>query len=222
MDCQMPVLDGFEATSAIRLGELPEQSRLPVIAMTANAMQGDRDRCLAVGMDDYLSKPIKPDELRAALEKWVGSPLLGETVNQDLSPTVEKPLVADVAHGSAMPAVACHENSAVIDFELLDDYFGEDPQVVSKLLSLFQSSTLTLLDKLDASVAQREMQVVYALAHELKGSCGNIGIERMAGISTDLETAASEHDWPLVQQILQVLHTAFADVLTAIAAHQPH
>jgi CheY-like chemotaxis protein len=72
MDCQMPVMDGFEATLAIRKTQADGPNRLPIIAMTANAIQGDRERCLAAGMDDYLSKPIQPEQLRRVLEQWVG------------------------------------------------------------------------------------------------------------------------------------------------------
>ncbi len=71
MDCQMPVRDGFEATRSIREAERNTNRRVPIIAMTANAMVGDRERCLAAGMDDYVSKPINPPALAAALEKWI-------------------------------------------------------------------------------------------------------------------------------------------------------
>lgn len=78
MDCLMPEMDGFEATAAIRLREQAINVHIPIIAMTANAMQEDKERCLAVGMDDYLSKPIKPDVLRTTLERWA-------TVSQEYS-----------------------------------------------------------------------------------------------------------------------------------------
>jgi len=211
MDCQMPVLDGFEATVAIRVAQATADWRIPIIAMTANAMQGDRDRCLAVGMDDYLSKPIKPDELRAALTKWVGSPLIKVQASAD---PVKTPALAATLHATVP------DDSPVIDFALLDDYFGDDPQVVVKLLALFQSTTTTLLAKLETSIAQHDSDTVYALTHELRGSCGNIGIERMSNITARLENAAAEFDWQRVTNTFEDLRGGFVEVNAAIAAHQ--
>ncbi|MBP9149586.1 MAG: PAS domain S-box protein [Rhodoferax sp.] len=210
MDCQMPVLDGLEATSMIRLSESPGQGRIPIIAMTANAMQGDRDRCMAVGMDDYLSKPVKPDELRTVLLKWAGSPLLDSAaVEIDTTSVATQP--TDQANVSS---------GAVIDFALLDDYFGDDPQVLNKLLALFKSSANTLLDKLETSTRQCDPHAVHALAHELRGSCSNIGIERMSEITANLETAAAEQDWQSAQSALTALQLAYLDVLKAIESHE--
>ena len=73
MDCQMPEMDGYESTAVIRQRELQTDGHIPIIAMTVNAMQSDRDQCLAAGMDDYVSKPVEPKELRTVLRKWVPS-----------------------------------------------------------------------------------------------------------------------------------------------------
>jgi CheY-like chemotaxis protein len=72
MDCQMPVMDGYEATQKIRLPESKVLNRnIPIVAMTANSMQGDRDKCLSVGMDDFISKPVNPSKLQEALKRWL-------------------------------------------------------------------------------------------------------------------------------------------------------
>ena len=72
MDCQMPVMDGYEATKKIRLPQSKVlNSNIPIIAMTANSMQGDREKCLAVGMDDFIAKPVNPNKLQEALKRWL-------------------------------------------------------------------------------------------------------------------------------------------------------
>jgi CheY-like chemotaxis protein len=205
MDCQMPILDGFEATALIRKGEQLSGQHIPIIAMTANAMQGDRERCMAAGMDDYLSKPIHPEQLQNLLSRWVGTPF------------AEPPVISNDAPAKITAAPVSAYTGVDIDFELLNDYFGEDPNDITKLLVLFESTTTTLMNKLQAAIAQNDAPAVYALAHELKGSCGNIGIERMAQIAAGLETVAQAQDWPQTEQLGNELKLAFGAVNQAIA-----
>lgn len=212
MDCQMPVLDGFEASNLIRSNEHETGQHIPIIAMTANAMQGDRERCLAVGMDDYLSKPIQPEHLSRLLAQWAGSPLLVNTSNLSVSPdtlNVEKQVES--------AAVSEHTQTGVdIDFPLLDDYFDADQEAITHLLKLFVNTTNTIMEKLHSAVTQQASGAVYALAHELKGSCGNIGIERMSHIAGALESASMANDWPLSESLNSDLKQAFSIVVALI------
>ncbi|MEA3152099.1 MAG: hypothetical protein QOD56_3038, partial [Gammaproteobacteria bacterium] len=93
MDCSMPELDGYEATVLLRQAETPSQRRTPIIALTANAMAEDRERCLACGMDDHLSKPVRMDDIRHALERWAG-------VRADAGPEASARLNALAPHHS--------------------------------------------------------------------------------------------------------------------------
>jgi two-component system sensor histidine kinase/response regulator len=78
MDCQMPEMDGFEATAAVRSAPPAELNpQVPIVALTAHAMKGDRERCLAAGMDDYLAKPLQIDEVKSVLRRWLGEPVVG-------------------------------------------------------------------------------------------------------------------------------------------------
>ncbi len=215
MDCQMPVLDGFEATALIRKAELAGARHIPIIAMTANAMQGDRERCLAAGMDDYLSKPIKPEILQNLLTQWAGSPLMEKQVPaapQELLPVAP----AFPVQLSSSPEVT----GLTINFEMLNDYFGEDASTINKLLTLFEKSSTALLEKLEAAIAQRDAVNIRGLAHELKGSSGNIGIERMAHLAANLENAAGIPDWSSVGQLVAALQSEFKQVSLASASQQ--
>jgi PAS domain S-box-containing protein len=212
MDCQMPVMDGFRATLAIRLAEQQAGDvRIPIIAMTANAMQGDRERCIDVGMDDYISKPISPAELSRALAQWAGSPLLQEP---DLSMgAAQENLKAAVVHKPEVAAVA-------IDFERLQDFFGDDPDLIQSLFDLYVSTTVTLLEKLRAAIASRDPEAVTALSHEAKGSGVNLGIERMAQIAAQMEECCAVADWAHIERLLTDMDAAFVQLQAALAEHK--
>jgi len=212
MDCQMPVMDGFEATASIRRAERPGDRRLPIIAMTANAMQGDRERCLSAGMDDYVSKPIQINTLRDVLNHWAGTP--AAPAGEAVAPVSASVLPDD---GPRPPADA---NAELINLSLLESYFGDDPQTVNKLLNLFHHTTQTLMAKMADAVSQRNAPVVDALAHELRGSCGNMGMDRMTRLAGHLEAQADALDWPGIDSSHQQLTQAFDDVVAMINQRQ--
>jgi CheY-like chemotaxis protein len=168
MDCQMPELDGYETTAAIR-GKEAEGEHLPVIAMTAHAMAGDRERCLAAGMDDYLSKPLRPDELDVVLERWL-----------DL-PAGESAAAADV------PAV-----DQLIDAARMRTFRRDYADIAGQLVDLFADGTPTLLDELRTAIEHDDSELLKRSAHKLKGSCQNIGATFMATLCRTLEEGASD------------------------------
>lgn len=178
MDCQMPLMDGFEATHAIRRAESSGKTRLPIIAMTANAMQGDRERCIAAGMDDYISKPIDTDRLQAMLEHWLP---LGTHSASAIRAVSEKP----GSHEVSEPA---------IDMRRLREFFGDDDEAIDELLQVFSNSLHQLHERFRLAVAERSSNTK-ALAHELKGSASNMGALRLAESAQRLETAAHEGNW---------------------------
>ena len=183
--------------------------------MTANAMQGDRERCITAGMDDYVSKPIAPDQLNKVLAQWAGAPVHTGAAKRE---PVYVPAVTSAMETAATPATAAPLQ--VIDFARLEDYFGDDPELIASLLELFQSTTVGLLEKLQLAIEQQDQNAVMALSHEAKGSSGNLGIERMAHIAAQLEDASSNADWPLAKDLCAELHAAFELLLGVLAESQ--
>jgi len=171
MDVQMPELDGLEATRRIRAQPRGGQPR--IIAMTANAMQGDREACLDAGMDDYVTKPIQITELQAALERW----------GQQLRPI-----------GSAAPAAP----TASIDWSKLNELRAlqgdDEADFAQAMVDLYLDSVPPLIDSIRQSLADNDAPTLQHSAHTLKGSSASLGAQRMATISADLEKLGREHN----------------------------
>ncbi|MGB4069362.1 MAG: response regulator [Nitrospira sp.] len=189
MDCQMPIMDGFETTRRIRQGEAavashdspdgsPNRSdtspqstpHIPIIAVTANAMQGDRERCLATGMDDYLAKPIKLDELRNALARWISTPPNAVvTGKHKLIPTT-----ADPTRGIFDPA-KMYQN------------IGGDSELFAQLVCLFLDRYQTMLADIRTALADADSVTVERMAHTFKGTAGNLCASEVALTAGRLE-----------------------------------
>ena len=144
MDCQMPEMDGFEATAEIRRGEADGRHQI-IIAITANALNGDRQKCLDAGMDDYLSKPAKTESLRQKLEQWI-------------SPQTRKRTLRRKWRG----IVSENELQEIIDLSVLESYKDYqqpgEPDLVSKLINLFTQDTKIRLSTLKQAVADAEIR----------------------------------------------------------------
>jgi two-component system sensor histidine kinase/response regulator len=169
MDCQMPEMDGYAATAAIR-GRESSGTRLPIVAMTAHAMKGDRERCLAAGMDDYLAKPLRPAQLDDVLQRWLGTPpaATAQTVEAEQNPF-----------------------DALVDEARMRIFRVDYPEIVGQLIELFVESTPPLLEELRAGAEIGDAEAVRRAAHKLKGSCQNIGAGFMAKLADGLEHSAA-------------------------------
>ncbi|WDK60031.1 response regulator [Xanthomonas campestris pv. campestris] len=181
MDCQMPVLDGYAATRRWRAMETESGGRpIPIVAMTANAMAGDRERCLAAGMDDYLSKPVAREQLDACLQRWLPRQALlpGPSTG---APSADAESAASAAQARALPIL----ESGVIDE--LYEVAGAD---TIRILQLFLEDAPGIIEGLEAAASNRDSMQLRDLAHTLKSSSANVGAQALANAARRIELAA--------------------------------
>ena len=186
MDCQMPEMDGFEATAAIRRAEAGGSRRVPIIALTANAVAGDRDRCLAAGMDDYLSKPFNGADLYAKIAAWLRRAPAGAPTSAAVPATVSA--VAAPATVATVPAVP-----AVIEDRTLDvirSIGGAD--LLARMIGLFRDDSPALLRSLQEALAAGDPAAAATAAHSLKSISLNLGAVALGGLCSQIEGQARE------------------------------
>ena len=209
MDCQMPELDGYEATRQLRReeasGGLGDRRPLYIVALTANAMAGDRERCLACGMDDFLTKPLEEAQLRAALQRAIQSREGGA-----LSP-------ASVAPAPVVPEAVTLDPTMLDSFRSLRVPGQPDP--VAELVDLFLADLPNRLAALRSAVSERNLPAVKSASHTLKGSASNVGGRRLAALCADLELLAANGTIDLSQQ-LQTVEAASRELQTALESEK--
>jgi CheY-like chemotaxis protein/HPt (histidine-containing phosphotransfer) domain-containing protein/anti-sigma regulatory factor (Ser/Thr protein kinase) len=200
MDGQMPQTDGFEATRLIRV--LEGSHHTPIIALTASAMQGDRERCLAAGMDDYLSKPYTIDQLAALVARWLPA---------DGSAMPDAPPPA--ADGAAPPA----DPGADMDRSVLESLRAletDAPGLVSDVLGTFLRDTPVKLARLAAALEQQDAATAERSAHGVKGSSGAIGATRMTALSLEIERNCRQGHLEACREPMAALDVEFGRVRT--------
>lgn len=176
MDCQMPVMDGYQATRKLR--QDPRYSNLPVIAMTANAMVGDKEKCLDAGMNDFIAKPIDVAQLFGTLARWIAPATPQEMAAVVAQPEAELPVIAGLKMAEAMRRV------------------GGNATLMRKLLDRFVETQFDAMQRIVAAIENNQLETAIREAHTLKGLAGNIGAGGLADSAARVEHLLSlgSHD----------------------------
>ena len=193
MDCQMPVMDGFEATARIRAIEAEASAaaptRVPIVALTANSLQGDRERCLAAGMDDHLAKPFRRAQLRALLARRVDGPMhAGDTVEGAAAPVdTASAAPADADAGAGAGAGAAIDRTILLAQLRIGGRWR--PELAARVIGLFLVETPARLDVIAAGLAGGDLRDAKRAAHTLKSSAATLGAVALAECAAALEAS---------------------------------
>ncbi len=192
MDCQMPEMDGFRATRLIRSSSGPGR-HLPIIAMTAHALKGDREKCLAAGMDDYLTKPVKLNKLRECLHRWASIQ----------SPVAATPLLPKALEKPSL------DLSMLQSWQALD---SNNDDFLKEVIQLFLDTSPKVVGEMREALKTGNRVAMQRLAHKFKGSGANLGAVRLASFCSDLETAKETVPEEQLEFLVQSIEREFETV----------
>ncbi len=211
MDCQMPEMDGYAATRLLRVKEAGSGRHLPIIAMTANALQGDREACFAAGMDDYISKPVQLEELRAAVERW-------EPTNDDTT------TLAGEAAALAVESLERYTPAAqaTLDVASWKPFLESGGKTLDDLLDTFLATTPAELDAMCAAARTGEMGVLRRGAHKLVSGSFPLGAITFAQLCASLEEAATESNLSRSVELVDQIVAEYAQLEETIGSEREH
>ena len=203
MDCQMPEMDGFEATKNIReIEHEHSMTSTPVVAFTANAMQGDKEKCISAGMDDYISKPINQNELEKTLAKWLPHKLSKSPINKKADDTIS--------------IIENDNNNTILDmiiFNNLKSLFKD------KFIDVVEQHKITLtenIEKADTAFKKSDAETLAAIMHAVKSSSRQFGALQQGDFSEEIEMLARDNKMQEAQEIFSVLLPHHKEVLEFI------
>jgi PAS domain S-box-containing protein len=211
-DCHMPHLDGFGLTATIRQAE-PQGTHLPIIAITANAMQGEAQRCRERGMDDYLSKPLRMQELAGVLDRWLPLPS---------GPAGSAPVAAVAAAATDADAntdTNAETEPSVWNPATLTELVGDNPGLHKRLLEAFLLNAEKQVAAITASAATRDTSTLAGVAHTLKSAARSVGAQALGELCQSLETAGRAGDATTCSELSDGLEAVFTVAAAEINGH---
>jgi CheY-like chemotaxis protein len=225
MDCQTPIMDGYEATQAIRL--LEKQHQIPthvvIIAMTANAMQADRERCLAIGMDDYISKPVHKEVLAAKLTHWTesiygtrGQVIQGDRYIQSNLPESYQLPESKAVHPLKEFASKTASASDLVDWNYLNQVCSDDRELAYQFLEMLVTSLPIHLATLEVAIRDQNYHTVAQEAHYIKGSGASVGVNIIHILAARLEEQAAKQLFHQAESIVAEIKLTLQQIETSI------
>jgi CheY-like chemotaxis protein/HPt (histidine-containing phosphotransfer) domain-containing protein len=216
MDCQMPEMDGFEATAAIRKLEARSGRSVPIIALTASAIEGDRERCLAAGMNDYVPKPFTADQMRSAVATWIGRSARGAGNGKRNHLTLVTPAEAPPPAPSAAQPI---DDRVLTNLARLQR--DGRPDIVSRVIMLFLESAPALVTDLEEGAAKGDMAVLHRASHTLKSASANVGAGLLSAHCKELEALARTGSVPDVASRVATIIEDYQRAHAALTALLP-
>jgi CheY-like chemotaxis protein len=219
MDVMMPEMDGLDAARHIRerqrqRSQYPHfKSPLVIVAMTANAMQGDREKCLDAGMDDYIAKPVRPEEVRAIIERWgsvAGAVDTGEPVIE--TPRQTSPVAQAVPNGAP-------QEGQPVDMERLLDFSDGNFDNLRELVTLYLTQTGEQIEQLESAVARGAAGEIRRLAHSCAGASATCGVREMVPMLRELERQGFEEKLTSAPEICRQAGVEFKRVRNFLEAY---
>ncbi|MBI1793740.1 MAG: response regulator [Chloroflexi bacterium] len=241
MDVQMPEMDGFEATRRIRAWEQENSQHVPIIAMTAHAMAGDRERCLEAGMDDYITKPLEPRALFNAIDRWTqtdtppgasvaaGLPqdyssntgILSETFDDGLFGEPTDPASNEMMESAPVSKAESSSSTLPVNFKTALHRFGGDAEFMKEMFQEFKDHIPERMDEIRAALQSGNAGVLGRLAHNLKGVSLNFSAEPLANTALQIEELCRHEDLTNAPALVAQLGTEAGRLVEYLSTHAP-
>ena len=226
MDCQMPVMDGLSATQAIREPNSAVMNHLiPVVAITANAMKDDRDRCIAAGMNDYLTKPVDLDQLNTVLKRWlpdhcvISNPPRTETNLKNNVKTEFETHFEPKPGGSQSAAAPLGKETEIFDHQAMKEQLMDDVDLIRSVAEIFLQDMPQMISEIKEQAAASDPTQVALQAHKIKGASSSVGGKALYSLARDLELAGETGNIKHIQEWVPDIERQFQQLKTALQEH---